>query len=311
MLVLKDLSIELAGTNMHYIDLDLYSKPSENSVLIYGYNNLYSDDIFNKISQYERKIYLNVTMPTEFCSDQDINLDDKFDEIYTICPYSVKWLNNIKNTNKYRFIWYPLDEKYIPENQEKIYDVCYHGGIHSDKYVNMLNTISSFNYRYMTMTHGINPLTQKCVPPFATDLNLTNEHKMIRIAQCKTSVCFNNFPVRDEGDLNHIKSQPKWEANEAFKLAATNGICPQIKSRINEAAACKTLNLVEKDAWNVVEYFYKPDEHFIYFEEMLDLQEKISEITSNWNNYKHIPEAVYQHFINNYTTKKLYDRLEK
>ena len=100
MLVLKDLSVEIPGTNMHYVDIDKYSEQSEDTVLLYGYNNLQSNNLFDKIRHFKRKIYFNVTMPTEFCSDQDIRLDDKIDEVYTICPYSVDWLNCIKKSTK-------------------------------------------------------------------------------------------------------------------------------------------------------------------------------------------------------------------
>jgi len=309
MLVLKDLSLEIPGTNMHYIGLDEYSQPSEDTVLLYGFNNLLSDKLFDTIQGYKRKIYLNVTMPTEFCSDHNIYLDDKFDEIYTICPYSVKWLNKIKKTNRYKFIWYPFDEKDVPIPQDKIYDVCYHGGIHGSKYVDMLKVISKFNYRYMTMTHGINLLTQQNLG-FATDTDLSHRNKIDVISKCKMSVCFNNFSVRKEhGDLQKIQSQPSWEHNDAFKAAEGDAICPQIKSRLNEAAATKTLNLVERDPWNVIEYFYEPDKHFIYFEDLRDLQQKIFEISVDWNSYKHIAEEAHSHFLNNYTTKILYDKI--
>ena len=314
MLVLKDLSIEIPGTNMHYIGLDAFSQPDEETVLLYGFNNLLSNELFETIKHYRRKIYFNVTMPTEFCSDHDIALDNKFDEIYTICPYSVKWLNKIKSTNKYKFIWYPFDPDdidFTSLNQEKFYDVCYHGGIHGDKYVNMLKTISKFNYVYMSMTHGINPLTQQSLS-WATHTDLNHREKIDLISQCKMSVCFNNFPVRKEhNDLQSIQSQLHWEENETFKCAESHGIWPQIKSRLNEAAATKTLNLVERDPWNIIEHFYEPNKHFIYFDDLNDLQEKIFEISTDWDSYKHIAEASHAHFLNNYTTKILYDRIKK
>ena len=308
MLVLKDLSIEIPGTNMHYIGLDEYSQPSEDTVLLYGYNNLHSNKLFDEIKGFKRKIYFNVTMPTEFCSDQDISLDDKFDEVYTICPYSVKWLNKVKDKTKYKFIWYPLNERDIPTPQDKVYDVCYHGGMHGQKYTSVLQDIMPFNYRYMTMTHGINQLTQKCIP-YATDLNLSNEEKMERIAQCKISVCMNSFTVRGSADLNNIKSQPSYLDNNAFIHAEEQGLCPQIKSRMNEAAACKTLNLVEEDLWNIAETFYRPYEHFLYFERG-KLTEAISEVLDHWDIYKGLAESAHKHFKNNYTTKKLYHRIK-
>lgn len=307
MLVLKDLSIEIPGTNMHYIGLDKYSQPSEETVLLYGYNFLHSNRLFDEIKDFKRKIYFNVTMPTEFCSDQNIFLDDKFDEVYTICPYSVAWLNKIKKTNSYKLAWYPLNERDIPVIQDKVYDVCYHGGMHGGKYTDMLSEIMPFSYRYMTMTHGINQLTQNCIP-YATDLNLTNKEKMERIAQCKISVCMNSFTVRGEADLNNIKSQPHYLDNDAFIHAEKHRLCPQIKSRMNEAAACKTLNLVEKDLWNVAETFYRPDEHFVYFEKG-NLTETITEVLDHWDTYEPMIESAYSHFKNNYTTKSLYNKI--
>jgi len=311
MLVLKDLSLEIPGTNMHHIGLDAFSQPDEETVLLYGFNNLLSNDLFETIKHYKRKIYFNVTMPTEFCSYHDISLDDKFDQIYTICPYSVKWLNKIKNTDKYKFIWYPFQPNYtMDQAHNKPYDVCYHGGIHGKKYINMLKILSRFNYRYMSMTHGINSLTQQHLS-FATETDLTHQQKIDVVAECKMSVCFNNFSVRAEhNDLQKIRSQPEWRYNEAFKASEILGLCPQIKSRFNEAAACKTLNLVERDPWNVVEYFYEPEKHFVYFDDLNDLQEKIFEISTSWDSYQHIAEEAHTHFLNNYTTEILYNRIK-
>lgn len=308
MIVLRDLSMEISGTNMHHVGLNSFSDHSDKEALLYGFNSLFSNDLFDTIDHYERKIFLNVTMPTEFFGDHDIYLDDKFDEIYTICPYSAKWLNDVKGTDKYKFVWYPLDEKYLPVSQDKPFDVCYHGGVHGEKYFKMLKIISAFNYRYMTMTHGINGLTQQCLP-FATDIDLTHEDKLLRISQCKISICFNSLPLTDR-HIEFMKLQPNWEANRAFQHAESTGTCPQIKSRLNEAAACKTLNLVERDPWNVVEYFYEPEKHFIYFEDLEDLQQKIFEISADWNSYKHIAEGAYNHFVAHYTTKALYDKIK-
>ena len=61
----------------------------------------------------------------------------------------------------------------------------------------------------------------------------------------------------------------------------------------------------------MIEHFYEPDKHFIYFEDLDDLQQKIFEITMDWDNYKQIAEEAHNHFLNNYTTKILYDRIKK
>ena len=309
MLVLKDLSLEIPGTNTHYIGFDEYSQPSEDTVLLFGFNNLHSNKLFNEIKDFKRKIYFNVTMPTEFGGDHDISLDDKFDEIYTICPYSVEWLNEVKNTDKYKLAWYPFDPIGVDDavGYNKTHDVCYHGGIHGNKYVEMLQVIGKFNYRFMSMTHGINNLTQQNLG-FATDTDLSHWSKIDVISKCKMSVCFNNYPFR--GNIGALKSRPSWELNKAFQLIESHGLCPQIKSRLNEAAATKTLNLVERDPWNVVEHFYEPDKHFIYFDGLNDLEQKIFEISTNWEDYKHIADAANKHFLCNYTTSRLYNHIK-
>lgn len=301
MIVVKDLKCEVPYTNTHYFGLDEYSKNS-NRVLFYGYHHLESNALFDKFKGKER-FYLNVTAPTEFCSPQPTEADDKFDRIYTICPYTVHWLNALKG-DKYRFIWYPFNENDIPSNRAKLYDVCYHGGIHGQEYVNCLETLRKFNYRYMSMTHGINQLTRDYLR-YATDINLSNSEKLKRISECKISVCFNSFTVRNQEDLNHIKSRPEWQENLAFSLAESDNIVPQVKSRLNEAAFCRTLNLVKRDAWNVVERFYEPDE-FVYFD---NLEETITEVLQNFDRYEDTIEKAYQRSLN-YTTKKLYEKIK-
>jgi hypothetical protein len=173
-----------------------------------------------------------------------------------------------------------------------------------------LNLLSNFNYRYMTMTHGINPLTQACIP-HATDLNLTHQEKMQKISECKISVCYNNFPIRNEVDLHYIKSQPSWSQNIAFSHVDSEGILPQLKSRFIEASLAKTVNLVERDHWNVVEQWYNPDKHFIYFDNEDDLRLKITEILSNWSNYKDMMEDSFDHSVENYTCDRLIKYIEK
>lgn len=293
MLILKDLSIEIPGTNTHFLKLDEMSSDSEHTALLYGYSNLENSTLFDKIKGYKRKVYLNVTMPTEFCSDQKTFADDKFDEVYTICPYSVKWLNEIKGYNKYKLTCYPFNENDRQGKSEKKYDVCYHGGLHSEKHVKMLETFQKFNYRYMSMTHGINELTSRFIN-YTTDRNLTNSEKLQRISESKISVCYNNFPVRNNSDLNNIKSRPNWRSNEAFKKAETDLVCPQFKSRVNEAAICGTLNLIERDSWNVIEHFYEPDKHFVYFDRD-SLEERISDILNNWASYEYMIDAARLH----------------
>jgi hypothetical protein len=309
MIVIKDLSAEIPGTNTHYFDFDHLGKPNGNICLYYGYNNLFNSNI--PFTNDTKNIYFNVTMPTEFFSDQDIYLDDKFDKIYTICPYSVDWLNELKQTDKYHCIWYPFNSNHIPFhmfNHDKKFDICYHGGIHGIKYIEMLEIIKKFNYRYMSMTHGINPLTQNLLSGFATDLNLDNSEKLIRIAQCKISVCYNNLPTDDRHIANATRLSD-WEKNLAFKHLHDLRIAPQLKSRFIEAAMCKTLNLVEYDSWNVIEKWYEPDKDFIYFNGNDNLQSTIEWALNNWEQMQIIIENAYKK-SQQYSCQTLFERIK-
>jgi len=309
MRVIKDVSLEIQGTNTHYFRLDELSEDDGENVLLYGYNHLLRNNHFNTIKDYKRKIYLNVTMPTEFCSNQNMNLDDKFDEIYGICPYTNKWLNEVKGVDKYKTICYPFNEIDIPKNTDKKYDVCYHGGIHGETYTQCLEIMSDFNYRYMSMTNGINALTRQAIGQYATNLDLSNEEKINLISECKISICYNTFTIRGAQDINNIKSRKDWSKNEAFKHIDDLKIAPQFKSRFIEAAYCKTLNLVQLDPWNVIEVYFEPNIHYITFKDNSELEAKLKHILAHWDDYKPMIDAAYDKVLD-YSTEKLYNRIK-
>jgi len=125
------------------------------------------------------------------------------------------------------------------------------------------------------------------------------------ISECKISICFNTFDIRNSDDLRNIKSRKSWWKNEAFKHIEDLKIVPQFKSRCNEAAFSKTLNLVKRDPWNLIEYYYTPNVDFVYFEDIDSLKDKITSILNNWENYQPMIESAYMKSLN-YTTEKLY-----
>jgi hypothetical protein len=307
MKIYKKLILEIPGTNTHYFNLDEFNDDNCEDAIYYGYTFLEYGTDNNLLTKHKRNCYLNVTMPTEFCSPQSTNADDHFSEIWTICPYSAKWLNEIKNTNKYKTTFYPFNKKDIPTNSEKKYDVIYHGGIHGDVYVKILESIKNFNYRYVTQTHGINQLTQNYLS-YATNTNLTNSEKLNLISECKISICLNYFTIRNQSDMLNVKSRVEWYKNDAFKHVDDLKIIPQFKSRCNEAAFSKTLNLIQRDPWNVIERYYEPDE-FVYFDNVEDLPSMIQEILNNWSKYIPVIEKAYKKSLN-YTTEEMYKMIK-
>ena len=309
MKVLKDLSAEVPGTNAHYFRLDKLGDEDYDNLLFWGYNSYHNKDYLELAKKAKRAVLLQVYMPTEYCHKQDhfgvrpFDHEDAFDEVWSICPLTVNWLNSVKGTDKYKAICYPYSEYYIPEPTDKVYDVIYHGGIHGGQHLDCLEIISKFNYRYLSQTFGINQLTRAQLHR-ATDTNLDNEGKLEIIAKTKISVAYNFFNIR-EPHISNIKSNPRWEENEAFQYLDSHGLVPQIKSRFIEAAYCRTLNLVQKDPWNLIENYFEPNKEYITFEDNSELEDKIREILRNWEDYQEIVDAAYNKVLN-YSTEKLY-----
>ena len=81
-----------------------------------------------------------------------------------------------------------------------------------------------------------------------------------------------------------------------------------MKTRMIEAAACKTLMLMHKDDWNVIEEWFTPNEHFLYWETFDQLEEMIADISNNYKNYWHIVEKANQH-VQQYSIQNLIKKI--
>ena len=199
-----------------------------------------------------------------------IQAEEHFDYVLTICP--VAWRNlNLSNAKYIAF--YPFLKKLFLQNQKK-YDVIYHGGIHGREHIMAIKVMRSFNYRFTSLDYGINPLTRKYLK-YATDINLDFQEKITRISESKISICFNIIHVSFR-ILKTLKSTIKillgqnsnsLKLVDIFKNYPWIGTLPQFKTRMHEAAISKTINLVYKDAWNVAEFYYEPNVEFIYFQD--------------------------------------------
>ena len=312
MLVIGDLSAEVPDTNAFHWNFEEYSQESQTDVLLYGYNASDNASLHECLEKYARKIYFNNWAPCEFAQKREENGHDGFkkehffDEIYSICPYSNAWLNSLNLGRVYKDIFYPFHVDLIPDELSKQYDVIYHGGIHGAEHIECLKVMSDYNYRYCSMTHHINALTQQCLR-FATNVNLLFQEKINLIAQSKISVCYNLVHVNPD-HVPTIQSYEGWKNNDAFSEVGKWNVMPQFKTRMHEAAMSKTLNLVQKDSWNIAEDYYVPDEEFIYFTDAADLSHKIRDISNDWANYHEIVDRAYQKSLS-YTCEKFVEKI--
>lgn len=236
-----------------------------------------------------------------FIGDNPDKYDGQFYKIFTLCPYTAKWLNK-KHHNKKRIpIFFPFNEMYIPKETKKKYDVIYTGHIVSRSVLNDLKTISKFNYKLVSNSSS-NLVTNKGV---------SYEEKMRLISESKITVAHNVLYPRLYHLIN-IWRIPDYRKNKAFMLippwykpwkylVKKYIIVPQLKSRIFEAAFGKSLILCKRDAFNVIEEYFEPDKEFVYFDN--DLEEKIKHILKNYEKYQEIAENAYKKAVKNYSTE--------
>ena len=88
-----------------------------------------------------------------------------------------------------------------------------------------------------------------------------------------------------------------------------NGIMPQFKVRTHEIASSKSLMLVKRDPWNLIEDFYIPEEEFIYFDSFDELESIIIHLSNNFDEYTDIIERAYVK-SQDYTVEKIFNYIK-
>jgi hypothetical protein len=308
--IFKDLSIEIPDTNSYHWNFEPFQQEDGN-ILAVGFNSLNQSGFEAcRSSEGARVALFNNWAPCEYAQRNvkkgidAVEAEEKFDYVLTICPYSAEWRNQNSSKKRYIYSFYPYSPEIIPPKTEKKYDAIYHGGIHGKEHLMAMRVLMKINYRYLSLDYGINPLTQRYLK-YATDINLPFKEKIKKIAECKISVCFNLIHVsyKHYKNICEYRSQLRLGGTFFDELKPfhflTNypwiGVLPQFKTRIHEAAISRTVNLVYRDKWNIVEDYYEPDREFIYFDDEADLQKKVEFILTKWDSdyIQQMVEAAY------------------
>lgn len=71
---------------------------------------------------------------------------------------------------------------------------------------------------------------------------------------------------------------------------------------------CKTLVLVKRDWWNVIERWFGAGEHFIYWDDIDDLSGKIKDVVENYDKYADIVDRAYERVMD-YEINKIYESI--
>tara|TARA_Y100000296_G_C5171570_1_gene257588 strand:- start:1177 stop:2166 length:990 start_codon:yes stop_codon:yes gene_type:complete len=319
LLIVDNLNGHYNDSLERYYDFKKLSETSTDHVFFYGLGSLveiYGNEEFaNKFKNFKSKIYYNGEHPCAW-SGADIGYMNAsadmrrfFDKIFTVCPYTAEWLNNLQQTNKYSLTFVPFDIKTVPEtNEEKEFDAIYWGGVHGEDHKLILEAISKFKYNFFTL--GPQEWCGSKEPKYykyITHMNVPRAEMWEILRKTKINVCVNLIHLNDEQKRN-IKAISRWEENRAFSHI-DEGIIPQMKTRPIESAINRTLILVKRDPWNVIENWWEPDKEFIYYDDNDELEEKIKHILENWSDYEHIIENAFNKAIGSYTVEKLVEQM--
>ena len=252
----------------------------------------------------EKKIVrLEFEEPNKFYIGDHTEIYDKyFYRIFTIDPYTAKWLNKMEKRDVRVPIYFPFNEDYIPQKSTKKYDIIYTGHIVSNKLLQDLKTLTKYKYRFVSNSKS--SLVTNRGASYEEKIRLISESKITLVHNLQYPKIFHIFRlwlVKNYQKNEAFKLIPKWY--EFWKLIFNKNILvPQIKSRLFEAAFSHSVILCRRDPFNVIERFFVPGKEFVYFEEG-HLSEKIDEILSNYDYYSEIAENAYKKAISNYSTK--------
>ena len=314
MKVLYNSGGEYGDCIVKHFDLTDYNDDTTDTILFWGWNSVDNDIIKQQYEFASKKIFINTVQPCDVLSGPvDIIKQSYFDEVFTICPYTAHVLNTDPNKisdTLYTPICFPFRKKYFNKYKnmtisDKEKDVIYYGNLHHNLYYDLIRTISKFNYAFSTISH--HNQTEEMIG-LITHFNLSSQEKWDLISKSKISVGF-NLLFLNASHIGNLKMLSNIESFKNIDITYTKAILPQMKTRMVEAAACKTLMLMYKDNWNVIEEWFEPNKHFLYWETFEELENLIKDVSNNYEKYWHIVEAANQH-VQQYSIENLINKIK-
>lgn len=253
-------------------------------------------------------VYLDLEEPNRFFTTDPAfsrhDFDDYFAKVFTLCPYTASWLNRRQGNERRSPVCFPFNEQFIPEPREKQFDVIYSGHIVAPSISRLVDALTPFNYRLVSQSDD----------PRVTDRSASYAQKLDLVARSRVSVMQNLLFLWPK-HVQTVRATEGWEENEAFSQVPRSGVvtredevmAPQIKSRVFEAALCRSLILCRRDPWNVIERFFEPELEFLYYEPG-ELAGKLEHVLRNYDAFAPVVERAYARARREYTTEAFFER---
>lgn len=267
-----------------------FNDDESDEVLMNGVQWIYDDEIKKPYKNYKRKCLLALWSPCEFTGKNEyyhFEHYDFFDDVYCVCPLTCRFMNKHFGYEKFHYIPYPFTNYTVKDFYNYDSDCSWVGSVHGDDHIKGLEILFNFNYKFITTLKNT-WMRHPYELEKHTHLGLSSEDKLIEMSKCRSSLSFNMIYMSPASQRN------KFDVFDYFD----KGIMPQFKVRTHEITSSKSLMLVKKDPWNLVEDFYEPEKEFIYFETFEELNERIKDVKDNFNNYENIIENAYKKSYN-------------
>lgn len=290
-----------------YIQPEFDKLSEEDSDIVFFNGVQFIDDpkLLDPYMHYKRRVLFAHWSPCEFIRRPNLYYFDayeRFTEVYCVCPFTVKFMNDYFGEEKFIYIPYPYTNYSIGNWYEYDSASCWFGSINGDEHASAIDTISKFKYKYITSQKNTwlhHPYEyNKC-----THVNLTTEAKLKQVSKCKSSLTFNKLYRAPGVVVNHGVDGAQLNIWQMFQ---EDGTMPQFKVRTHEIATCKSLILCKKDYWNLIEDFYTEGEHFLYFESNEELEEIIADVDSNIDKYLPIIENAFER-VQDFSVEKIFE----
>lgn len=272
--------------------------------LCYGAKTLTFDENYfiDLKKKYSKIAFLDFSQSSFFL---DPNFDQKFKNLKLFSHFfsnnqhtvtAFKKTLNFENIS-YIKVGFPIKEKKYNQfinvsSKSKKFDLIYSGGIYSKFHFDMLKIMKDFNYIFSSF-YKQNFFGKFTWNPFfrIKQKRFEDHNKIIELqSQTKAAICnFENY-IPDNYNKRFKKIKEKFNFGDTI---------PELKGRFFELAATKTLMIVKRDKWNIIEEYFVPNEDFIYFTTIDELKEKIFNILHNYENYWPLIESAYNKIISN------------
>jgi hypothetical protein len=290
----------------------------------------------------QKVVYFEIEEPNRFASPDPAFRREEYEwdfyKILCVCPYTTEWLNRLQGKERRQFVFFPFDKSLVPAPTEKRYDVIYFGSILSREILETIKTIAKFDYRFIAPSEEMHnsllngfkivrsikrKLGIKARERYLTNKDVTHREKLKLISESKVTIV-HNILFHNVFAARCVQNTPDFRSNGAFAeipdksmlrslwhaILGKEYIVPQQKTRLFEAAFCRSLILCRKDRFNVIERFFEPGKEFVYYEEGR-LEETLERVLADYDSYKQTIENAYQRAMRDYTTDAFFEKYLK